>query len=876
MKRIVLILSLIMAQLYAMSATINFTVDGISYRFLDADQEEYPNGVRIVGVSNDAVSSDGTVTIPATVTYQDVEYSPFYLYQFGQNSTMKKLILNCPVKMYHSSCFMGCTALEWMEIHNPYSGFYCQDGVMYRIRDKFLFYCPQQCDPDDILIPDYTAIFQAAFYNNQKTEKIVIPATCREIQAQAFQQSTIREIQIIGTEECDTIKNQTFNDCHHLVKVDLGENIRYIDDWAFAKCGMQPMSTPYHVNPSTPLDLSRIIKIKHCAFAGTKNFYFYKFGPDLEEIGHHIFCNNDIALTDMSMCTKLRIIPEFAFYNCSKLRFTNYLPEGLVEIQYEAFGESRDAFSSYCFARDGKITLPSTVETIGYYVFQNSNSQYIELDKSCWDISGLTFGVWPKLKGITLNSENTLLKLEQLGKSEDPVLFSADKKRLIWYPLYTIVNLSDPVNADATYYNLDYPPHKRVKGYRIPEGVEDLTPGAFSNFYGDKGQRFFHVTIPNSVTRIGACCFHKSGIKDLTIPATVTEIYGAGTINDNYSKSWASKVDFELNGGMYIHTDGIIPRLFDEVTNVFLPAPSPLPAYKEFDNYGPTKYFVKRTRLSTYTNSNWSHGQNSYDQNPIPLPIRSKFSSKITKTIASSGISTLCRDFDVDLSQSATTGITAYIAKSTTTDEINPDDMPLPSLYEADRDYNLIVMTPVTTDRSDKYPDGKYIPSRYELKGDWDYIGVVVTGTPGQTFTYYMGEDDCTTSNQVMPTNADINMLGDAPVETWMETADIADDGFLYCGLNSGYFKYYWRRGVLDWNHAYLKLPKYTFPGHPAESDEFAMLFMNGDEETGIKDVTATTVYGGEKDVYYNLNGVRVENPTKGVYIMNGKKVVIK
>ena len=31
-----------------------------------------------------------------------------------------------------------------------------------------------------------------------------------------------------------------------------------------------------------------------------------------------------------------------------------------------------------------------------------------------------------------------------------------------------------------------------------------------------------------------------------------------------------------------------------------------------------------------------------------------------------------------------------------------------------------------------------------------------------------------------------------------------------------------------------------------------------------------------EDGVYYNLNGVRVDRPTKGVYIVNGKKVIIK
>lgn len=33
---------------------------------------------------------------------------------------------------------------------------------------------------------------------------------------------------------------------------------------------------------------------------------------------------------------------------------------------------------------------------------------------------------------------------------------------------------------------------------------------------------------------------------------------------------------------------------------------------------------------------------------------------------------------------------------------------------------------------------------------------------------------------------------------------------------------------------------------------------------------------GNENGEYYTLQGVRVTNPTKGVYIQNGKKVIIK
>ena len=44
---------------------------------------------------------------------------------------------------------------------------------------------------------------------------------------------------------------------------------------------------------------------------------------------------------------------------------------------------------------------------------------------------------------------------------------------------------------------------------------------------------------------------------------------------------------------------------------------------------------------------------------------------------------------------------------------------------------------------------------------------------------------------------------------------------------------------------------------------------------TGINGIDNNGV-AGEKDVYYNLQGVRVANPGKGVYIKNGKKVLVK
>ena len=45
------------------------------------------------------------------------------------------------------------------------------------------------------------------------------------------------------------------------------------------------------------------------------------------------------------------------------------------------------------------------------------------------------------------------------------------------------------------------------------------------------------------------------------------------------------------------------------------------------------------------------------------------------------------------------------------------------------------------------------------------------------------------------------------------------------------------------------------------------------DETTGINSVNGEGIKGNG---FYNLNGQRVESPTKGLYIMNGKKVILK
>lgn len=121
-----------------------------------------------------------------------------------------------------------------------------------------------------------------------------------------------------------------------------------------------------------------------------------------------------------------------------------------------------------------------------------------------------------------------------------------------------------------------------------------------------------------------------------------------------------------------------------------------------------------------------------------------------------------------------------------------------------------------------------------------------------------------------------------------LENGKVAYRNFGLYEVSEGNYQFVrYQKGTIRENRAYLKLTAEQFPNNnesategpgsgldEAQSAKISLVFLDeiekGNEATGINVVNTKKA----DNTYYNLQGMKVENPSKGIYIYNGKKVI--
>ena len=341
------------------------------------------------------------------------------------------------------------------------------------------------------------------FKDNTTVKKIILPKTLTEIPENAFSGCTNLEYIYIPS-SCVAIMPNAFNGCTSLKEIDLGkfENKRNDDDddgnpttgtltvgrSAFANCtSLTTITNPERLTGAfnnafenctslESLDISGLRIAQSNLFAGCTSLTQVTMSSDTN-LGVGMFAN---CTSLESIVIKASKVPDGAFYGCTNLKTVTF--EGSVDY----IGEQ--AFSG-CSSIT-LITLPDGTYTLGENAFDG-----------CTSLTKVTFGQGTNLQGdIILPFEGctSLAKIEVDANNENyasvgGVLYDKQKTTVLFVPVL-------------------------ATGYTIPDSVTKVGASAFA------GNTNLTTIDLSRYEEIGAYAFAGTGLRTVTIPATLTVI----------------------------------------------------------------------------------------------------------------------------------------------------------------------------------------------------------------------------------------------------------------------------------------------------------------------------------------------------------------
>ena len=194
-------------------------------------------------------------------------------------------------------------------------------------------------------------------------------------------------------------------------------------------------------------------------------------------------------------------IGDKAFWNCSALTSVT-IPDSVTSIGDEAF---------YGCTNMTTVSIPNSVEIIGDYAFYGSSLSSVTIGSGVKSIGDLAFASCQLLSTIEVNDGNTFYHVV------DNCLIEIASNKLIRGCSTDSITIPNSVTSIGGYA---FDGCDSLKNIIIPDSVTSIGDNAFRGCYN-----LTSVTIPNSVTSIGKRAFyHCSGLSSVTIPNSVTSI----------------------------------------------------------------------------------------------------------------------------------------------------------------------------------------------------------------------------------------------------------------------------------------------------------------------------------------------------------------
>ena len=908
--------------------TIPNTVTKISTRaflYSKLDNVKIPSGVEI-GDRAFAYSKLKTVDISEGVT--TIGERAFYS---SELQTVK--VPKSATKLGHN-IFLTCQSLTEITVADGNTEYESENGVMFTKGKKKLYAFPCNKEPEQVYtIPaavDTIGLY--AFCNVKKTVEQHIPQTVKVLKSGAFEQSHYSKIIFDDPSQVSLIEESAFRllrnvteltipasvekmgtevayGCPKLQTVNFAANskLERMLPRAFASC---PKLTTVNIEANSPIalgdntfqDCTALTTVKvesgslksigNNAFRNCKNLTTLDIKNSvLETIGTRAF-QNCTALTAVTMPASLKTIGESAFTECSKLANVTF-PDNS---QLEKIG--RNAFQNSAITG---IKLPESLKTLGVESFHSCKKlESIDIPAGTTNVASQAFTSCSKLTSINVHKDNPNYA------SLDGMLVNKDKSRLMTFPpgkansrytrlpsfitaidsaFYSCVELTNvtipktvtqigdfafsntknlkfisflgdiPTLAERTFLNTDVTKITLFVRKRWFEdfnnattianmktkGFKDIHPSFIAlNPDYDRGIEYF----PTSMNTVGVIAFENPR-SSVIIPKEVKEAYKGKT--NTYEV--ATVLDYAFEDNQKTETVVFLGDLEEIGLNAFSKKST-----SGADNKIKNIYFVDNTVPNLASVSfevpdyyPFTDGQNIYVKKSKVDNYKTKWlidnhklniTHEIPQTTHSYG-ATRCYPFDVQYDN-------------------NGDVRPyLPVDFS-----HMTAANPYAKAR--RIDDG-YVPA---------FLGVLLHSRNAASATSYCEMTDAQDHHAVNDPSgkysaATYKMVG--VVEDTQVMSDANNNLYAFSKSKGQFLKIKQSPdNKMPYFSAYLKLDSNN------QAKGFSFRFDDDDPSaTGIENI-GIAEETNDSAPYYNLNGMRVNKPAKGVYIHNGKKVIIK
>ncbi|MCR5131140.1 MAG: leucine-rich repeat protein [Prevotella sp.] len=439
-------------------------------------------------------------------------------------STVKELGY---ISYNESACFGGCTSLATVNV---------SEGVEFIGPQTF-----KNCSAlTSFTIPStVTTIGEEAFVYCTKLSNVTIPEGVPSIGVGAFSYCSSLTSATIP-ESVTSIENYTFYHCTNLSNVTIPEGVTSIGYEAFCNCtSLTSITIP-----------SSVTSMGSLPFSGCSSLTTVTIREGAECLGHYTF-KNCTSLTSITIPSSITSIGENVFNGCSSLQEVYCQMTTPIEINENTFDSDTYTSATLYVPTDTKSAYESTnywnkfTNIVEYLPTETPVITYVTTDDSC--IITATGEGMVKLyaNGVEVDNPYTVARTSQdqtitmTATAQEEGKDISDTATLL-VTIQKIDKIEECAEVDGIYYkfflrtqtaevaydelnNRDYTGDIVVPETVTYNGVVYTVTGIGNNAFSYL-QKMTSLTIPNTVTTIGARAFYECSLPQVTVPSGLTSI----------------------------------------------------------------------------------------------------------------------------------------------------------------------------------------------------------------------------------------------------------------------------------------------------------------------------------------------------------------